>query len=45
MWSADHFETEVKCTMTELSGLIEQCGDTIFKVQFRKKIEEKSVIA
>lgn len=23
MWSADHFEKEIKCTMTELSGLIE----------------------
>jgi hypothetical protein len=43
MWSADHFDKEVKCTMTELSGIIEQCGDTIFKVQFRKKIDEKSV--
>jgi hypothetical protein len=32
MWSADHFDKEIKCTMTELSGLIEQCGDTIFKV-------------
>jgi hypothetical protein len=41
MWSADHFDKEVKCTMTELSGLIEKCGDTIFKVQFRKKVDEK----
>jgi hypothetical protein len=32
MWSADHYEKEVKCTMTELSGLLEQCGDTIIKV-------------
>lgn len=23
MWSADHFDKEIKCTMTELSGLIE----------------------
>lgn len=41
MWSADHYETEVKCTMTQLSQLIESCGDTIFKVSFRKKIDQK----
>ena len=40
MWSADHFDKEVKCTITELSELIEQCGDTILKVQFRKKVDE-----
>jgi hypothetical protein len=32
MWSADHFEKEVKCNMTDLSEIIGQCSDTIFKV-------------
>lgn len=44
MWSADHFEQEVKCTMTELSEILEQCRDTIFKVQFRKKVDQKAVM-
>ena len=43
MWSADHFEKEVKCTMTDLSELIEQCGDTIFAVQYHKKIDPKDI--
>jgi len=43
MWSGDHFEKEIKCTMTDLSQILEQCADTIFKVQFRKKIDEKEV--
>ena len=41
MWSADHYEKEIKCTMTDLSNILEQCADKIFKVQFRKKIDEK----
>jgi len=44
-WSADHFEKEVKCTMTDLSQILESCKDTIFKVSFKKKIDEKSVEA
>jgi hypothetical protein len=43
MWSADHYEKEVKCTMTDLSNILEQCADKIFKVQFRKKLDEKLV--
>lgn len=43
MWSADHFDKEVKCSMTELAEIIENCQDTIFQVQFRKKIDVKSV--
>lgn len=30
MWSADHFDKEIKCNMTDLSEIIEQCSDTIF---------------
>ena len=41
MWSADHFDKEIKCNMTDLSAILEQAGDTIFKVKFRKKIDEK----
>ena len=36
MDSADHFDLEIKCTMTELSTIIQSCGDYVFKVQFRK---------
>jgi len=43
MWSADHFEKEVKCTMSDLSELIQSCSDTIFKVQFRKKVDADNI--
>lgn len=42
-WSADHFDKEVKCGMTELSEILEQCKDTIFKVCFKKKVDAKDV--
>ena len=32
MWSADHYDKEVKCTMSDLSEIIQTCKDTIFKV-------------
>ena len=41
MWSADHFDQEVKCTMTDLSTIIQSCGDTVFTVKFSKKIDCK----
>ena len=43
MDSADHFDQEVNCTMTELSTLLQMCGDYVFKVQFRKKIDSAEV--
>ncbi len=42
-YSADHFELEVTCNMTELSDILKSAKDTIFKVQFRKKIDEKCI--
>lgn len=42
-WSADHYDKEVKCTMTDLSEILESCQDTVFKVAFRKKIEQKHI--
>ena len=42
-WSADHFDKEVKCTMTDLSEILESSKDTIFKVSFRRKVDNKSV--
>ena len=36
MWSADHYEKEIKCTMTDLSTILSECGDTIFTVKFKK---------
>lgn len=32
MDSADHFDQEIKCTMTELSTILQLCGDYVFKV-------------
>lgn len=43
MWSADHFNREIKCNMTDLSEIIEQCNDTIFKVSFKKKVDPKAI--
>lgn len=45
MWSGDHFDKEIKCTMTDLSGIIESCSDTIFTVQFKKMVDQKDVEA
>ena len=45
MWSADHFDKEVKVTMTDLSEIIQSCRDTIFTVSFKKKIDAKQVEA
>jgi len=43
MWSADHFDQTVKCTMTDLASILEQCGDTVFKIKFQKKVDEKKL--
>ena len=43
MWSANHFEKEVAMTMTELAELMENLGDTVFSVQFRKKPKETDI--
>ena len=43
MWSADHFDQEIKCTMTDLSEILGSCGDSIFKVKFKKKIDPKNI--
>lgn len=43
MWSGDHFDKEIKCTMTDLSEILEGCRDTIFTVSFKKKIDAKQI--
>lgn len=43
MWSADHYDKEIKCTMTDLSEILEGCRDTIFTVSFKTKIHPKQV--
>ena len=35
-FSADHFQHEVTCNMTELVKVLESAKDTIFKVSFRR---------
>ena len=42
-YSADHFEKEVTCTMTELAEILQSARDTIFKVEFKKKVDDKLV--
>jgi len=44
-YSADHFEKEVTCTMTELAEILQEAKDTIFKVEFKKKVDDKNVLA
>lgn len=43
MWSANHFDKEVKCNMSDLSEILQQCKDTIFSVKFKKKIAETNI--
>ena len=42
-WAADHHQKEVKCTMTDLTTVLEAANDTIIKVVFHKKIDAKQV--
>jgi len=43
-YSADHYEKEVTCTMTELAEILQSAKDTIFKVEFKKKVDDKLVL-
>ena len=43
-YSADHYDREVNCNMTELVEVLESASDTIFKVQFKKKVDEKTIL-
>ena len=42
-YSADHYAKEVNCNMTELSDILKGAKDTIFKVEFKKKVDEKQI--
>jgi hypothetical protein len=44
-FSADHYTREVKTNQTELANILSECKDTIFKVNFKKKVDEKAVLA
>lgn len=37
-WSAQHYDREVKTTMTELARILTECKDTVFTVCFKKKV-------
>lgn len=41
MYSADQYESEESVTRTELVGILEGAGDTIFTVNFNKQIDPK----
>ena len=43
-YSADHFEIEVPCTMTELAQILKSAKDDIFKVQFQKKVDQTTIL-
>jgi hypothetical protein len=42
-YSANHFEKEVSCTMTQLSEILKSAKDTIFQVEFEKKLDDKLI--
>ena len=42
-WSADHYDKEVKTTMTSMAEILTLCKDTIFTVSFKKKVDLKDV--
>jgi hypothetical protein len=42
-WSADHFDKEIKCNMTDLALVLQSCNDTIFTVKFSKQVDPKEV--
>ena len=44
-FSANHYDTEVTCCMTQLSDILKKAGNTIFTVEFTKKMEEKDILA
>ena len=44
-YSADHFDHQVKCNMTELSQILRGAKDSIFTVQFKRKVQESDIIA
>jgi hypothetical protein len=41
MQSADHYDQEVSCSMTELARLLQTASDTVITVAFRKKLNEE----
>jgi hypothetical protein len=41
MQSADHYDQEVSCSMTELARLLQTASDTVMTVAFRKKLNEE----
>lgn len=44
MQSADHFDTEVTCSKTELARLLQTASDTVMTVVFRKKLNEEYLL-
>ena len=43
-YSADHYDKEVTCNMTELAEVLQGAKDTIFTVEFKKKVDDKQVL-
>ena len=44
-YSGDHYDREVDCSMTELSQILQSAKDDIFKVQFKKKVDENTILS
>ena len=43
MQSADHYDQEVNCSMTELARLLQAASDSVMTVAFRKKLNEETL--
>jgi len=41
MQSADHYDQEVSCLMTELARQLQTASDAVMTVAFRKKLNEE----
>lgn len=42
-YSADHFETQKVCNMTELVEILKSAGDNIFTIQFKTQVDPSKV--
>ena len=44
-YSADHYERQVTCNMTELTEILNDAKDTIFRVNFRAQPSQELVFS
>jgi len=44
-WSADLYDQEVKCRMTDLASILQQAQNIVIKVAFKKKITPEAIVS